>query len=194
MPRITEATVAEHRARQLRTLLDAGRDLVTAGGPEALTLSALARKVGLSRASLYEYFRSRDDLMAAMLDDELPRWVATIATAVGRAGTLDDQVAAFVSTQLTLMADGGHAAMATLSAHALSGPARDRVRSEHAQLAGPLVDALTRAGVPDAEERAALVQGTINGAIPLLRPGQRRHNQAIIRLTTDQVLHGLRPA
>ncbi len=57
MPRISADTVAEHRANRLRALLDAGREIVATEGAEALTLASLARRVGLSRPSLYEYFR-----------------------------------------------------------------------------------------------------------------------------------------
>jgi AcrR family transcriptional regulator len=191
MPRITEPTVAEHRARQLRTLLDAGRAIVAEEGPDALTLSALARRVGRSRASLYEYFRSRDDLVAAMLEDEMPAWSREIEDRVGRATTLDGKVEAFVRVQLELLADGGHAAMAALSSHVLGGDARDRVRDEHALLMRPLEQTLTEAGLTDVATRAALIQGTVNGALPLLRAGDRRHNQAVIRATVAQVLHGL---
>lgn len=191
MPRITEPTVAEHRARQLRTLLDAGRAIVAEEGPDALTLSALARRVGRSRASLYEYFRSKDDLVAAMLEDEMPAWSEEIETRVAGAATLDEQVEAFVRAQLELLADGGHAAMAALSSHVLGGDARDRVRDEHAQLMRPLEQALSDAGVADVELRAALVQGTVNAALPLLRAGDRTRNEAVIVATVAQVLHGL---
>ena len=56
--------MAEHRANRLRALLDAGREIVATEGAEALTLASLARRVGLSRPSLYEYFRSREELVA----------------------------------------------------------------------------------------------------------------------------------
>ncbi|HEX2312387.1 MAG TPA: helix-turn-helix domain-containing protein, partial [Thermomonospora sp.] len=82
MPRISAPTIAEHRARQWRALLDAAGALVAEQGPQALSLAALARRVGLSRPGLYEYFPSRDDLVAALVEERLPRWTARVADAV----------------------------------------------------------------------------------------------------------------
>ncbi|MCP9965663.1 TetR/AcrR family transcriptional regulator [Actinomadura madurae] len=122
MPKISEATVAEHRARQLRTLLDAARALVAEEGIEALSLAALARRVGLSRPSLYEYFRSKDDLVAAVLEQELPRWAEHVERALAGAQSLDGKVEAYIRAQLEVMTDGRHAAAVALVEHALAEP------------------------------------------------------------------------
>ncbi len=191
MPRITEPTVAEHRSRQLRALLDGARGIVEREGPDGLTLAGLARAVGLSRPALYEYFRSRDDLVAAMVEDEMPDWAQRITERVTAADGLVARVEAFVRVQLELMGDGSHVALAALSAHVLEERARERMRAEHAALMAPLVDALREAGVERAELRAALIQGTVNAATSRLEPGNRRHNATVARAVVDQVLHGI---
>ena len=191
VPRITEPTVAEHRSRQLRALLDGARAIVAEQGPDGLTLAGLARSVGLSRPALYEYFRSRDDLVAAMVEDEMPGWAEQISSRVAAGGDLAAQVEGFVRAQMELMGDGSHVALAALSAHVLQDDARERVRQEHHALMAPLVDALRAAGIDDPERRALLVQGTVNAATGLLQPGNRRHNAALTRMVVDQVLHGL---
>lgn len=164
MPRITEPTLAEHRARQLRALLDAGRAIVAEEGPDALSLAALARRVGLSRPALYEYFRSRDDLAAAIVEAELPRWAETVDDAVAGEAGLTARVAAYVRVQLEIMADGRHAAAVALAEHALSASARARVRDGHARLLGPLVAAFTEAGLSEPRLRAELVHGVVEAA------------------------------
>src|SRR3954466_8360988 len=103
MPRISADTVAEHRANRLRALLDAGRDLVTEGGPDALTLAALARRVGLSRPSLYEYFRSREELVAAIVTDELPEWTRHLDRAVAAADGVPAKIEAYLRTELEII-------------------------------------------------------------------------------------------
>ncbi|MEU8345133.1 helix-turn-helix domain-containing protein [Spirillospora sp. NPDC048832] len=190
MPKISEATVAEHRARQLRNLLDGARALVAEEGIEALTLAALARRVGLSRPGLYEYFRSRDDLVAAILDEELPRWAALVERALGGATGLDGKVAAYVRCQLEVMTDGRHAAAVALAEHALAQPALDRIRAGHAQLLRPLAAALEQGGVPEPELRAELIQGLVDAAARL---AQRRPDgaAAIVDATVAQAVRGL---
>lgn len=190
VPRISEPTVAEHRARQLRTLLDGARALVAEEGIEALSLAALARRVGLSRPGLYEYFRSRDDLVAAIVEEELPRWAALVAGSLDGPADLPGKVAAYVRAQLEVMTDGRHAAAVQLVEHALAEPARERIRDGHAQLLRPLVTALAEGGIPDAELRAELIQGIVDAAAKLAQrnPGSA---DAIVRTTVDQAVHGL---
>lgn len=190
MPKISEPTVAEHRARQLRTLLDGARALVAEEGLEALSLAALARRVGLSRPSLYEYFRSKDDLVAAIVEEELPRWASHVRQALAEPTDLAGKVEAYIRVQLELMTDGRHAAAVALVEHALAEPARERIREGHAQLLRPLVTALEEAAVPEAELRAELIQGIVDAAARIF---QRRPAPAadIIAATVTQALTGL---
>ncbi|WP_412541807.1 helix-turn-helix domain-containing protein [Longispora sp. K20-0274] len=187
MPRISAPTVAEHRSRRLATLLEAGRDLVTEGGPEALTLANLAKRVGLSRPSLYEYFKSREDLAAAIIEDELPRWTVLVADSLAGDAPLADKIESYVRMQLDLMRDGRHAAAVALSAHALPDDARQRIRDGHLRLLEPLVEVLTRAGVAEPRLRAMLVQAIVESAnrLPVA------DSDALLAVTVGQILHGV---
>jgi AcrR family transcriptional regulator len=190
VPKISAPTVAEHRAQRLRALLEAARELVAAQGPEALTLSALAAQVGLSRPSLYEYFRSRDDLVAAMVEDELPRWITELEAEIHRHADPADRITAFVRTQLRMLADGRHSALVVLAGHALGPAAQERIMAEHSRLFAPLVTALTNLGVDQPELRARLIQGIVTAASPLLGADELA-NRRVIDAATRQVLHGL---
>ena len=190
VPKISAPTVAEHRAQRLRTLLEAARVLVAEQGPEALTLSALATQVGLSRPSLYEYFRSRDDLVAAMVEDELPRWITELEAEVLRHGDPAGRVAAFVRAQLRMLTDGRHSALVVLAGHALGPAAQERVMAEHARLFAPLVDALTDLDIDQPELRARLIQGIVTAASALLGADELA-NRRVIDAATHQAVHGL---
>lgn len=193
MPRISANTLAQHRANRLRDLLDAGRDIVAAEGADALTLASLARRVGLSRPSLYEYFRSREELVAAIVSDELPGWARKLDEAVRSVDGVAAKVEAYLRTELEIIADGSHGAVVALSAHALPEAARTRIRTEHEKLLAPLVDALAEAGVPAPGLRAVLVHGAVEAAARVLRPGDTAHNESVVAALVAQVLHGLRP-
>ena len=72
MPRISEPTVAEHRAVRERALLDAAHELLMeTGKPPAL--AQVAQRVGMSRTSIYQYFASQSVLLRAMVGDVFPR-------------------------------------------------------------------------------------------------------------------------
>ncbi|MDA3626183.1 helix-turn-helix domain containing protein [Saccharopolyspora sp. WRP15-2] len=191
MPRINAPTVAEHRAKQLRNLMHAARDLVAEEGPEALTLGALAKRVGVSRSSVYEYFRSRDDLAAAIIEDALPRWVAEIDEQLAGQRTTHDKVAAYVKHQLRMLTDGQHTAAVALSTHSLGEEVRERIRQEHDRLLEPLVRALDDAGVPEPGLRSRLIQGIVNAAAAQLEPGDDEHNTSVAEIASAQAIHGL---
>ena len=133
MPQIDAPTVAEHRAQQREALLDAAEAILLADGHSALTFRALGARTGLARNSIYRYFSSRDDLIAALCERDMPRWLEDLEAAMAAADGPDERVAAFVSTQLRLVAQGSHR-MAELLGDAPLGPpcARASTRSRTA--------------------------------------------------------------
>ncbi|WNV88855.1 helix-turn-helix domain-containing protein [Umezawaea sp. Da 62-37] len=191
MPRISADTVAQHRANRLRALLDAGRDLVTESGPDALTLAALARRVGLSRPSLYEYFRSREELVAAIVTDELPEWARHLERAVAAAHGVPAKIEAYLRAELGVITDGSHSAVVALSAHALPDASRELIRTEHERLLSPLIAVLEDAQVDDPRLRALFVHGMVEAAARTIVPGRDDHNEAVMTALVDQVLHGV---
>lgn len=62
---------APENARSRRTraaLLDAARMLLEEGGSEALTMTAVAERAGVTRRAVYLHFPSRTDLLAGLFD------------------------------------------------------------------------------------------------------------------------------
>lgn len=171
--------------------MHAARDLVAEEGADALTLGALAKRVGVSRSSVYEYFRSRDDLAAAVIEDALPRWAAEIDGELARHRGTRDKVAAYVKRQLQMLTDGQHAAAVALSSHSLGAETRERIRQEHARLLEPLVSTLADAGVSEPGLRARLIQGIVNAAASQLEPGDDEHNTSVAEIASAQAIHGL---
>ena len=55
--------------RNRTRLLAAARRLVAEHGPESLTVSEVAHQAGLNRTTAYQHFRSRDELVGAVLEE-----------------------------------------------------------------------------------------------------------------------------
>ncbi len=51
-----------------RQILEAALDLVSERGPEAVTVKAIAGRVGFSDAAVYRHFRSKSQILALMVD------------------------------------------------------------------------------------------------------------------------------
>lgn len=58
---------------------------VAEGGPEALSLNAIARSMGMSGPALYRYFASREELLAALVADSYDDLADTLHAAAARA-------------------------------------------------------------------------------------------------------------
>lgn len=185
MPRISAPTVAEHRAAQHRALLDAARAILAEGGGEAPSLAAIASRAGLARSSAYEYFRSRQDLLDALIQDVFPRWSARVTEAMAAAQTPGARVLAYVDTNLRLVADGEHAVASALAAIAPGQHLDTSSREMHEQLSHPLVDALTAMGLPDPATTAEMINSVVYAASRLIESGRDPDE---IRARADELL------
>lgn len=171
MPRIQAATVAEHRSLQRRALLDAARDLLAAGAPASPSLSAVAQRAGLARSSVYQYFRSREDLLEAVIADMFPRWSRFVAQRMDAAGTAAQQVLAYADANLELVAQGEHAVMRALAMAAPGAALAESSRELHEQLRVPLVDALARSGAAQPPHMAELIQAVVRAGSQMIENG-----------------------
>jgi len=64
------ATEEQRRADRRARLVQAGYDLLAAGGSAAVTVSGVCRGAGLSSRYFYEHFDSREGLLAVIFNDE----------------------------------------------------------------------------------------------------------------------------
>ncbi len=160
MPRIQAPTVAEHRARQRRAILDAARALLAETGA-APTLAAAGERVGLARSSVYQYFPSADALLDAVAADVFPAWTARVLDHVASAATPADRVWAYVEANVTLFAGPEQALAQALRTAMDPAVLHEHSSKLHAQLQEPLIASLRLLGEPDPERMAELVNAAV---------------------------------
>jgi AcrR family transcriptional regulator len=171
VPRIEAATVAEHRARPRAALLAAAERLLVEQGYEQLRLADVAQSTGLARSSVYDYFTSKDDLVAAVCEEVLPRWLDQLTRSMAGARTPQNKLAAYVRTQLKMVVDGSHQLAVILARAPLSAETRARVGTIHAQFAPNITEVLAELGHPHPALAAAYVQAVVNEATRQLHNG-----------------------
>lgn len=164
MPRIDAPTVAEHRVARERALLDAARALLTEQPDRVPTLAEVGEVAGLSRSSVYQYYASREDLLAAVVRDSFPRWQQRLDVAIAAADGPRGRVLAFLRVNLELVADGEHALARTLASVAPSDELAQRSRTFHDRLLLPLRAALEEIGVADPETTTELLNALVHTA------------------------------
>src|SRR5262245_36446294 len=67
MPKVSE----EHRAARRKQIVDAGRHCVADQGFHKTTMNDVIRESGLSAGAVYGYFKSKNEIVAAIADDAL---------------------------------------------------------------------------------------------------------------------------
>ncbi len=189
VPKITAATVAEHRARQRAAIVAAATELLLDGGYPALSFASVAERADLARPSVYSYFKSKDEMVVAACEQALPRFLDRIERSMARARTPRSRLAAFVRAQLEAAAEGEHRLALALDGASLSAPARARIGALHERFAPNLVDVLRALGNPQPRLAAELAQGVVNAGVRRIEAGEPASR--VIRVATDLVLRGL---
>jgi AcrR family transcriptional regulator len=189
MPKISAATVVEHRTRQRHALLQGARAIVLDGGYAALTFTALAERTGLARPTLYSYFATRDDVVIALCESELPLIAAEIRSATRHASTPRAGLEAYVRVQLRAARQCPDRLAHALVNAPLPDDTRRRILALHDEVIPSAAPLLKRLGHPDPELAALLVQGLVNAAVTAIDAG--RPYRRVARATIDAALHGL---
>ena len=74
------------RAQTLTEIQKHALAQIAEGGPEALSLNAIARSMQMSGPAIYRYFASREDLLVALVADSYEDLADAVAAAAGDAG------------------------------------------------------------------------------------------------------------
>jgi AcrR family transcriptional regulator len=165
MPRLWTDTLAEHRQAVREATLDAAGALAGTAGPYELTMSAIATRAGIGRATLYKYFPDVESILIAWHERVIAGHLGELTALADRPGTARERLQAVLGAYAAIEhAHRDHPLAPALhgGAHHLEG--RRRLR---ALLAGLLEEA-ARAGelrddvMPD--ELAAYCLAALAGA------------------------------
>jgi AcrR family transcriptional regulator len=177
---------------QRGALLEAARSLLSEGGKEALTFSALAERTGLARSSVYEYFRSRAAVVEELCAVDFPVWAAEVEAAMERAGTPEGKVEAYVRQQLALVGDRRHRAVVAISGAELNAGARKKIRAAHGGLITMIVKALEDLGHEQPHLTAMLLQGVVDAAVRRIELGAAEGPEQVTEASVTMALRGVR--
>ncbi|WP_149203817.1 TetR/AcrR family transcriptional regulator [Actinotalea subterranea] len=180
MPRITEPTVAEHRAKQRAAILRAAEDLALERGGAAVTVASVAGRTGLARPSVYAYFSSAEDILATLVVDGFERWHRTLQETTRETDSPEDLVRLYFAAAATSAAQGNHRLAAALAGVRLPEAVRASLMRGHQDTARPLLDAARSLGVPDDrdEQVGALLMALVNHCIARVEAGHDAAREA----------------
>lgn len=172
-------------------ILAAGRETLEAGGLDALTMQAVAARVGIRAPSLYKRFANRSALMRAIAEDAIAEQGREIAAAVRG----DDPAADLRRMARAYRAFAHRAPQAyQLTFTNLAPDARPPVEAS-ARAAAPLIEIAGRlVGSDRALDAARLVTAFVHGFVSMELAGAFRLGgdvDAAYRFGVDALLRGL---
>ena len=82
-------------------ILDTAKGMLLEGGPHAFVLRDVAERLGITHGNLQYYFRTRQDLLVAIFDQELAKYTNSLQEAVAATTTRRGRLAAIIDAGLT---------------------------------------------------------------------------------------------
>lgn len=191
VPKITAPTVAEHRVAQRGALIAAAEALIAEGGMAAITPRSVGERAGLARSSFYEYFPSKDDLLAAIAMRAFDEWAAELEAAMAAAAPGRARLHAYVEATIRMTSDGKHTLATGLQQADLSPKSLEAIMGMHDALTTPLRHLLADLRIPNAASQAVLVQGVINAGMQLVGHGMDADDVIVaVHTILDQGVRG----
>lgn len=163
MPRISAATVAEHRAIIQTKLVDAAEEILRSGEPEKLTATAVARAAGIARNSIYRYVDSVDDLRGMVLARSLPGWLEAVDAALVEVDDPVERIVVWTGANLRESARSGHGWLMLMGRTELSPASEAIMETAHKVMRDVLANAW--AGLLEDPDSARIAAGLTRGVL-----------------------------
>jgi AcrR family transcriptional regulator len=84
-------------------ILQAAKQLFQVHGLRKVTMDDVARAIGKGRSSLYYYYKSKEEILDAVMNVEIREMLTAIALAVEKAPTAEQKIHAFCVTKLKVL-------------------------------------------------------------------------------------------
>lgn len=162
VPRIQANSILENRELRRQQLVSAALSLAMSKGAEAITISAVAKLAGLSRASVYEYFSSSADLITDLIIEEMDLYAHRLDNAMKSSTEPFEKIELWIREALLYVADGRHMLVKSLGTVTTPEFRREEVAQGHRKLMSTFIAPLNEIGFENPMAAAALLQSIID--------------------------------
>lgn len=197
MPRIRATSIDEHKELTRRAILDSAEELIAELGTAEIPLGHLTSMAGIGRTTFYEYFVDRDDVIASLVEAELPGVIADLISNV-KADSIPERLVGLVVAMIGFIVDNPVlGAILHREVPRLGPDAQKRIMAAHAELSRELAS-IYSAGVAagvlrdlDPELVGRLFQDTImSAAKTVISSGEPRDRAATVTADMRKFLLG----
>ena len=170
-PRIVEATIGEQRAMRQKQIIDAAMSLALESGAPSITVAAVAKRAGISRSLVYEYFSSSADLITDLVLEELDYYKERLTNAVQGVTDPYTYIELWIAEALQYVADGRHLLVKSLNSVAAPDFRKEEISQGHRNLMATIVDPLRMIEIADLGLAISYLQSAIDAAAKRIDAG-----------------------
>lgn len=166
------------RDERQNRILDAAARLVVEGSTESVTMASLATATGLSRPAIYQYFASREHVLAELMINEIADLSNEIDHHLSKIDEPLEQVRVWIHYSLAHMASDEHRAIREISTETLPEDSRGLLKAMHGQLMSSLIHPLQEIDVKDVGATCHFVFASIAAAAARIASGSPYEREA----------------
>ena len=170
-PRIVEATIGEQRAMRQKQIIDAAMSLALESGAPSITVAAVAKRAGISRSLVYEYFSTSADLITDLVLEELDYYKERLTNAVQGVKDPYTYIELWIAEALQYVADGRHLLVKSLNSVAAPDFRKEEISQGHRNLMATIVDPLRMIEIADLGLAVSYLQSAIDAAAKRIDAG-----------------------
>jgi AcrR family transcriptional regulator len=187
MPKLWSDTIASHRKDVRDAIFEAAAALVAERGVTSLTMSAIAERVEITRATIYKYFPHADSILRAWHERQIERNLAELVAARDRARDAEQRLGLMLETYARLVHEQHASELATLLHHG------DSATRGYRQLRKMLQDAIAE-GAKRRRFRKDVSPAELAGfCVHALSGAHTLSSMAAVRRLVSVTIDGLRP-
>lgn len=189
-PRIQEANIRDQRAMRQRQLINAAMSLALDGGVDAVSVASVAKKAGLSRSTIYEYFSSSADLIADLVLEELENYNGRLQNSLAGVEEPYLYLELWIKEALQYVIDGRHILVKSLNSVNTPNFRKSEIALGHRRLVASMKKPFESLGIKDIGAALSYFQSAIDAAAQRIEAGAPAELE--LQLTQKFVIGGIR--
>lgn len=169
-----------HNQNKIDLILNVTQAIIAKEGVEAATMPRIASESKLSRPAIYQYFSSREHILAELVINEIADLSNDLDGHLAKIVDPLEQTRIWIHYSLGYLASAEHRVISQISMRILPEESRGMLNAMHGHFMTSLINPLTRLGVADASRTAQLIFASISEAAKRIDGGSAYVHEAAI--------------
>jgi AcrR family transcriptional regulator len=160
------------------SILAAAQSIIADSGVEAVSMAELAKTTGLSRPAIYQYFASKEHVLAELVINEMADLSNAIERHIEGLNEPMERIRIWIHYSLAHLASAEHRIVREISISSLPEDSRGMINAMHGYFMTALLSPLREIGVNDVTATAHLIFASVAAAAKRIDEGSEFTREA----------------